>query len=267
MITNSAADYYKLNNMPEDVLKEIALQESGPFDKNDLKTATYYQKCTDFSKRITLEEDVIAMLNATSSYANTIKRLACVDKQLHQTLTDLKNQLNPIAEENALLKLHYFDQFKIVLPFHDYEYIIENNERMCNAIGKIQYYNEDNPFIGLSITCQFYYNVNEHQKLALPEAMQSLKNNHSLENATYLLQKLSEEGFNNSKPNTQKYLIALNYFNTILEKSTGSYGPTIKRSEMSSDFELYALPSETDQKSQLIPYLLIKKMFTNVEKS
>ncbi|RTL04327.1 hypothetical protein EKK58_10995 [Candidatus Dependentiae bacterium] len=263
--SNTDADYYNLQYMPEDVLKEIAIQESGTFSLDDLKTAKYYKEC--LAENRTPSKTGAAMIDASNKYANVIKKLSVVNKLLYETLTDSRTQLNAIPEEKALLKLSYFDEFYIQLPELTYNYYSKNDKVTSNLSGRIVENTSRKALIikGLMLTTiesSVWYNFNERQNMMLPELMSSLTNDKSLENANRVLEKLSEEGFNNSKPNIQKYITVLTYFNDILQ-STGSCGLFFGGPEMSAYFKLWALPAK--ETKETIPYLLIKNLLTDAE--
>lgn len=262
MITSGSANdyenYYKLNNMPEDVLKEIAMQESGKFSLEDLKNAPYYQKCINFSKHITLGDDATTMLNATSNYSDTIKTLSYVDKQLHQTLTDLRNQLNPVPEENALLKLHYFDNI-----FANYHISKKKDSLISHIIAQLIYKKSQNKSPIFFIYPSYSFSYNEYETLKLPKAIKQLDENRSFSDADYVLQMLKEEVFHN-EDKIEKLITLMHYFQTISEQYT--FG-TVERSSFdnnkgSAHFRIYV---SNERNKGLITYLLIKSLFTDAE--
>lgn len=255
-INSSSIEDYKypnLHHMNLDILQEIVLAKSN-LNIDDVQTAKYYKECLNWNNdkinKVRFSQYGITMLNASEKYLNIIKALYLVNKTLNEKL---------VYKKEVLLNLNYFDTFFIRLPAITYEYIVESNKRTCNASARIFYYNSNHKPMCLSLDSEFFYTRNEHNKLDLPKAMASLKEDSSLENAQYVLQKLSEEGFNNTQTNIQKYIKALSYFNTIV-KSTGSHWFSI------CEFKIYSQASQSNKGNQpTIPYLLIKDLLTDAK--
>lgn len=220
MITSNSADYYNLNNMPEDILKEIVLPKSDTFDQQDLKTVKYYENFLKSSINTTLNEYGLQKIKLYKQYSDIIKSLSCTNKKLNSALACLIAQLNSMPK-NTLLRLDYFNTFNIILCSHNYTHFVDENKRFCEFRAKIQY-SEKNQTMLFSITSKLNYFLNESEKVLFPKAVELFQKNPSVENAQNILEKISEEGFDLKDTNKiQKCINIFNFFSSIDQSSAG----------------------------------------------
>ena len=220
MITSNSADYYNLNNMPEDILKEIVLPKSDTFDQQDLKTVKYYENFLKSSINTTLNEYGLQKIKLYKQYSDIIKSLSCTNKKLNSALACLIAQLNSMPK-NTLLRLDYFNTFNIILCSLNYTYFVDQNKYCFEFTAKIQY-SEKNQAMFFSIISKLNYFLNESEKVLFPKAVELFQQNPSLGNAQNILEKISKEGFDfNDTNKIQKCINIFNFFSTIDQSNAG----------------------------------------------